>query len=252
MESTYASGLHIRAPAAQLADFVDHYWRGLDNRESSYDILPDGCVDVVFYVQGSRAKLWAYGASSRLKREPIAPGDYLGIRFRPGMARFFLDMPAGGITDRREEIGRDFPLHIADFFGDLRSEQVFARMDRGLAKCLAHREPRLSAIDMAIRRIAASYGDVRIDAIATDLGCSRRQLEREFLRTVGLAPKHFAVISRFRHAAACLESRPHDSLATIAAHTGYADQSHMVRDFRLLAGTVPSRWPGRVAFVQDG
>lgn len=251
MESTPVIGLRVQAPAAKLAAFVDHYWRGLDNRESSYDILPDGCVDVVFHVRGPNASLWAYGTSSRFQREAIAHGDYLGIRFRPGMARFFLDLPADEITDRREPLGREFLFRADDLSGDIRSDRVFERLDRGLSECLARRDPRLSAIDIAIRRIAASYGGVRIDAMAADLGRSRRQLEREFLRTVGLSPKHFAVVSRFRHAAARLESRPRDSLAAIAADAGYADQSHMVRDFRQFAGVPPSHWPGRVAFVQD-
>lgn len=251
MESTSATGPRVRAPDAKLAAFVDHYWRGLGNRERSYDILPDGCVDVVLHVQGTDARLWAFGTSSRFKREAIEPGDYLGIRFRPGMARFFLDVPADELTDRREPLGREFLFRANDLSCDLGSDQDFERLDRDLSECLARRDPRLSAIDIAIRRIEASHGGVRIDAMAADLGRSRRQLEREFLRTVGLSPKHFAVVSRFRHAAARLASRPRDSLATIAADAGYADQSHMVRDFRQLAGAPPSHWPGRVAFVQD-
>jgi AraC-like DNA-binding protein len=48
-----------------------------------------------------------------------------------------------------------------------------------------------------------------------------------------------------------LSARSAQSLAAIAADAGYADQSHMVRDFRGLGGSSPSGWAGHVAFVQD-
>ena len=41
-------------------------------------------------------------------------------------------------------------------------------------------------------------------------------------------------------------------LATVAAECGYADQSHLTRDWRQFAGTTPSAWiAGELPFVQD-
>lgn len=249
MARTLRPGLHLHRPDACLAAFVEHYWLGLDNRESHYDILPDGCVDLVLHVSGSRSSLWAYGSATRLKREPIGAGHYLGIRFRPGKARFFLDTPAAELIDRRAPLAREIDLERC--IDALDTSDVFAHLDDSLIAGLARREPRLGAVDAAIRGIEASRGEARIDAIANELGKSRRQLERDFLAAVGLGPKHFARICRFRNAAARIEKRPADSLAAIALDTGYADQAHMTRDFRELGGAPPSRWAGGVAFFQD-
>ena len=43
------------------------------------------------------------------------------------------------------------------------------------------------------------------------------------------------------------------SLATIAADCGYADQAHMAREWRALAGASPTQWLAdeRLPFVQD-
>jgi AraC-like DNA-binding protein len=66
---------------------------------------------------------------------------------------------------------------------------------------------------------------------------------------VGVTPKFYARIARAEHTAALLAAPGPVSLADVAAQAGYADQSHMTRDFLRLAGTPPARW--RAAFVQD-
>lgn len=248
---TLNAGFHARFPSGKLAGFVSHYWLGLDNRDTSYDIVPDGCIDVVLHVDGGRTKLWAYGTSTQLKREAIGPGHYLGIRFRPGMARFFMDVRAKDLTDRREAVARRFAIDMDALSRHVVSTGVFEQLDFALERHLARCEPRPSAIDAATQRIAACNGAVRIEELARRLGKSRRQFEREFLRSVGIPAKQLAVIARFRHAAACLSAQPMDSLAAVAAEAGYADQSHMIRDFQRLGGASPSRWAGRAAFVQD-
>lgn len=249
--ATSEAGLRMRKPAANLAGFVDRYWTGLDNRDSSVDIVPDGCIDIVVHVDGATSAIWAYGTSTRLKREAIGPGDYFGIRFLPGMARFFLDVPASELTDRREIVTREVAFGLEVLEDCAEPAELFSRIDRAMAGHLARRQPRLSAIDAAIRSIAASHGASRIGDVAEATGKSRRQFERDFLLAVGLPAKQFGVISRFQHALTRLDAQPAASLAAIAADCGYADQSHMVRDFQRLGGTSPSRWPGRVAFVQD-
>jgi AraC-like DNA-binding protein len=248
-QAPLSSGFHLGAPDARLRGFVDHYWLGLDNREPTYDIVPDGCVDIVLHVGSGGTRLWAYGTSTRLRRETIANGDYLGIRFQPGMARHFLSVAAHELTDRREALGRELAVDLAVLAGELRRPGLFGRIDGLLARQAAQAPGRPVAADLAARDIAATHGSVRVDALARRYGKSRRQLERDFLRVVGIPAKQFAVISRFRFAAARLRSAA--SLAALAADAGYADQSHMARDFRELAGASPSRWAGGVAFVQD-
>jgi AraC-like DNA-binding protein len=250
-EPTFDSGLLVRAPCARVSAFVSQYWLGLDNRDDTYDIVPDGCIDVVLHRQGGKARVWAYGTATRLNRVAIEPGDYLGIRFRPGMARFFLDLPAHELTDRCEAAPAELVQELEPLFETLGTNGAFGLLDRALERRLARAQPRPSAVDAAARSICASHGAVRIEELAHRYGKSRRQLEREFRRCVGISAKHLAVIARLRHAAARVASPPAASLADIALDAGYADQSHMARDFRKLTGASPSAWAGRVAFVQD-
>ncbi len=87
----------------------------------------------------------------------------------------------------------------------------------------------------------------RIATIAAEVGWSRGHLVVRFRREVGLSPKRFARVARFRTAIDRLGRAP---LATVAAECGYADQSHLTHEFRDLAGATPSAY--QATFVQDG
>lgn len=99
---------------------------------------------------------------------------------------------------------------------------------------------------LAMRAVAAlegSGGSVRVEALAAALGVSRQYLAAQFRDHVGLQPKLFARICRFRAARnAALAKGPgrhgHD-WAALALDSGYFDQSHLIRDFHDFAGTSP-------------
>ena len=75
-------------------------------------------------------------------------------------------------------------------------------------------------------------------------GMSPRTLQRWFARHVDLPPRAYLRLLRFQKA---FEQVPGaDSLADHAAAQGFADQAHMAREFRELAG-VPAKQARRTA-----
>ena len=108
----------------------------------------------------------------------------------------------------------------------------------------AARGPRPEVI-AAWRLLEASRGRLRIDDLATRVYLSRRRLSTLFDEELGLSPKQAARTMRFTHAVARIGSGVRAGrldLAEVAAQCGYADQSHLVREFQALAGTSPSGW----------
>lgn len=91
----------------------------------------------------------------------------------------------------------------------------------------------------AWRRLVASRGCVRIGEVAAELDWSRKHLVQTFHAEIGHRPKAIARIMRFDHALALAYSAPPD-WADIAYTAGYADQAHLIREFRLLAGRTPA------------
>ena len=85
-------------------------------------------------------------------------------------------------------------------------------------------------LDAADRITSAS-----VNAVALDLGVSERHLRRVFLETVGVGPKKFAQLTRFRRAVHAAREEGHASWARIAADAGYYDQAHLITEFRAIA-----------------
>lgn len=153
--------------------------------------------------------------------------------------------PLDGLTDRRLPL-RDIVSSAAE--ADLHAQLVDAAP--GPARCVAlghWLESRLRErrrLEPAARRAAAAAmqlldgdDDNGGEALARQHGSSRRQLERDFRRWLGVSPKAYARLARFQRAAAALGSGA--ALADVAAASGFSDQAHMTRVFRQTAGLTP-------------
>lgn len=116
--------------------------------------------------------------------------------------------------------------------------------------------PRAEVVE-AWRLLAATRGRIRIGELAERVFLSRRRLSTLFPAELGITPKEAARTMRFTHAVARIGQRVRGSggppsrggarpgpldLARIAAECGYADQSHLDREFRAFAGTSPTGW----------
>ena len=75
---------------------------------------------------------------------------------------------------------------------------------------------------------------------ADEVGWSARRLQQLMTRETGMAPKAYARVARFDRARRSLPGAT--SLARLAADLGYADQSHLSREFVAHAGLSPTAW----------
>jgi AraC-like DNA-binding protein len=119
-------------------------------------------------------------------------------------------------------------------------ETRFALLDAFLLRRLDDTPEPPSAVTWAWHALRRSAGRVPIRALAEELGCSHRHLIASFRREVGLPPKTVARIVRFERALELARRPGRPGWASIAQDTGYADQAHLIRDFRAFAGTTPT------------
>ena len=97
------------------------------------------------------------------------------------------------------------------------------------------------ALDAFARRPAvATVGDA-----VTAAGVSARHLIARFTAEVGLTPKRFCRVRRFQRAIALADRGDAEDWASIAADCGFADQSHLIHEFRAFAGLPPSAYLDR-------
>jgi AraC-like DNA-binding protein len=213
-------------PTAALRPWVECFWTRDDAPATEAQrVLPDGCADLVFDLGAGDADV--VGTMTRpLVLPPGIASHFLGVRFRPGRAAAFLRIPLAEITDARVPLG--------DLWKGWNEEPSIERLERELLRRLdPERDPR---VDAAIERILRSGGTARVNDLAQEIGISRQHLARQFQHHVGVPPKMFARVMRFRR---LLESMPHDWADAAVAH-GYYDQSHLIAEFRELAGMTPN------------
>ena len=101
--------------------------------------------------------------------------------------------------------------------------------------------------DPAATRAAVLLADPRARAedVAAEIGLSMRQLRRRCHAVVGYGPKTLQRVLRFRRFVGRIDAGlpsgqdTHD-LAALAAQAGFADQAHLTRECRALAGLTPA------------
>ena len=99
------------------------------------------------------------------------------------------------------------------------------------------------AVNRAVAEINHRSGNVKVRELAASCNLSERQLERLFVEQVGITPKLYARIQRFRSVLDHLQGFERPNLADIAASYGYTDQSHLARDFATSRTAFPlMRW----------
>jgi AraC-like DNA-binding protein len=168
-------------------------------------------------------------------------GECLQIRLSPAVATAVLGAPAeltGTVATLEEVWGRDAGRTEERLRAAPTWDERFAITADVLARRLAA-APRVEPeVAHAWRRTLAARGRVRIDGLAEEVGWSRKRLWSRFRAQLGLTPKRAAQLVRFDHAAHLLAAG--HPAATVAARSGYADQSHLHWESKAIAGLTPA------------
>jgi AraC-like DNA-binding protein len=243
--------VRVLRPSPRLAPYVDHYWFSARATAPAIQLLPDGRVDLVIARTSSQAACTVYGSVTAQTRLDLTPGAcYVGVQFRPGQARHVLAASAWELTNAAVN-GTDALQLALTMALDARTPlEMVAALDAALQRRLIEMQPAVTRVDRIVAQIEAARGQITIAQLADKFAVSRRQIERDVLAAVGLAPKAYASILRFRHAAELLQGgAPLPDAAVVA---GYADQSHLSRAIRRYTGLTPRGYArGDVAFFQD-
>jgi len=164
-------------------------------------------------------------------------------------ARRLLGVPGTELANQMiglEDVLGSFATELQERLADAKdANDRHAIAQRLLTARLSEQPATAPEIHHALNRLRATRGAATIEAIASEIGWSRRHLATRFREATGLPPKALARLIRIEHAAQRV--REGTPLADIAYESGYADQSHFNRDFRELVGCTPTEFPN----VQD-
>lgn len=245
-------------PTASTRSVVRCFWQlqGAGGAGADADpALPDGSPELIFNIGDpfeqvepngkavTQPSAFLVGQITRpLLVRPTGRTDLIAVRFEAHGAALLHDNVAA-LTDRWLGINSlrgGVLLPVADRLRESGSPAERLVVLEGAITQLMQRNPGADArVASAVETIRRTHGDLRCDDLAERLGLTPRSLQRLFARQVGISPKLLARIVRFQRVFAARRDDP-GSFARVAAQCGYADQSHLVRDFRDFAGMPPA------------
>jgi AraC-like DNA-binding protein len=236
-------------PSQELSRLVACYWEFVAGPGTPaghiHTIPPDGCTSVSCLV--GRGPVTLLGPRLESFRLPIYPGTtYVGVRFRPGATRAAIGVSGAYLRDKvgfLEAFAPGLaPWMLVALPAGSTLETAAPALDEAVRQWSRGRRAADEVVLAGAAALAMSGGSARIGELASRSGVGERQFQRRFREEVGLTPKQFARVVRFRAAAVDVAMGGSRSWGEVAADRGYADQAHLVREFAQIFGMTPTEF----------
>lgn len=242
--------MEIIEPAKELRPYVRYYWILKSDNPLSVLTFPIGCPQIIFhrknplYIPEIKQKQSRVTISGQVNFPAHIQSDgdveMIVAVFFPHTIGMFIDTPPSAFYNQ-EISGADIKNRALDET----AEKIMANSSG--YDCISIIEKwLLTKINpsLNLKRIGSSVGQImhcpslHIGSLADAACLSKKQYGRIFKEQVGMNPKEYARIVRFQKALWLLQCGKRN-FAHIAAECGYADQSHLIREFRTMSGYTP-------------
>jgi AraC-like DNA-binding protein len=175
--------------------------------------------------------------------------EMVGVYFRPARADRFLHVPVGDLTDHTvgiEEVWRGSAA-LASELAELGELDRIQRLEALLLARLGIGRDggRTLRVDTLAARAIQRCGRDTVERMAHEAGVSRQHLSRAFRERIGVGPKLYSRLARFQAGLVYAGAGPEVDWAEAAVDLGYADQSHMIADFRQFSSLTPQMLASR-------
>lgn len=247
-------------PDGQLGEFVSTLWlqEGQSPDRGAQLRLPTGTAELV--VSLAADFFWLPADTGARQRYPgaVVAGPYrhaylldtarqshvAGVVFRPGRARAVLGVPLHELADRH--------VALTDLWGagaPLVRERLLAAPDAAsrLGALEAALRERLTGAAHPLATAATTWlsrvpGRPGVGELGDRLGWTARRVQQVFRTEVGLTPKAYQRLLRFRAVLADIDGATRFGWSAFAVAHGYYDQAHLAREFRVHSGLSPTAY----------
>ena len=250
-----------------LAGLVECFWLfdGMLGRRERY--YPTGELDLIVQldapfriIEGQPAatcppsSLAGLIVAPLVIESPAARSRVVGVRLRPAGAFALFGVPlhelTGATLDLHDLAGGE-ARRLAERLDEAGSDKERLRLlGRWIAGRLAGRPGTDPRVAYAVSEIEHAGGKTPIRNIVGRIDAAPKRFTRLFEEQVGVKPKLFSRIVRFRGLAATLRAGA-DSFSEAALAHGYYDQSHMNADFREFAGMPPGQFLAATSYPES-
>lgn len=242
-------------PAECLRNHVKYFWRleagELNNTRKCFQIFPDGLPGLLFHHHNGKQILelpdkqklpasFVYGLSTRAFTNYTNTGfSAIGVSLYPWAFHTIFKVNSAEFSNQMVALDEltDFTLN----------ERLFAAPDADSAfKILSGyliQKVNFGLSDDLVIKDSIQQINNNPEALIRDLSktyqLSERQFERRFKQTTGISPYQYSKILRFQRSLIKLNFNSAQNLSAVAYSSGFADQSHFIREFRQYSGVTP-------------
>lgn len=250
----------------ELHGVVDHMWqfegRMTMPRERTF---PGGYLELILHLgprfhdvdaSGARADAFPVACVTgmltgpQLIESPAGECRVLGVRLHPLGAYALLGRPLHESTDLTldvADLADRAASELAERCHDARTVEARFRIVAAWIAGRLERAPEAhGTMAWTVAQLRASHGGASIAALRDHIGMGGARFVKVFSEQVGLTPKRYARVLRFRHALLLLQRG--GRLSDVALGAGYYDQPHMNADFREFAGMTPAEFVRAVRY----
>jgi AraC-like DNA-binding protein len=252
-----------RTPMPPLDTCVERLWLLSDAPAHSKErIAASGTIDLGINLHENEFRIYDPAKPERGKRfsgavvsgthsgpfviDPRELVSVIGVRFKPGGAFPFFGTPASELTDAHVDLKALWGTSAIELRERLCEAKTPAERFNLLEKALvAHLFRPLEhhyAVRFALDTFGRADSGLAIRDVARDACLSQRRFIQLFTREVGMSPKLFCRVRRFRQALETVRWTAVPNWGRVAVDCGYYDQSHLIHDFRLFSNLSPAEF----------
>ena len=252
-------------PNPDLKSIISCYWTLEVPAEFSAQrqrIIPDGTIEMAF-ILGDDIK--RYTSENEFIIQPramvlgqtiepfyIEPTGYVNtfaIRFYPYGFSNFVTMPIKKLANKETPIELLFGEQTAKaleikIIKAATSNERIEIIETFLLDKLNNKTTIDNIVKATIDALLATNGSASISTILKEDLSKRRQLERNFIKQIGVSPKQLGKVIRLQTALKMLLNKDSGSLTDIAYESEYFDQAHFIKDFKEFTGINPKEFLG--------
>jgi AraC-like DNA-binding protein len=235
-------------PASRLSSVVECIWHCEDAAvgHGRQSVLPDGRFQIVLNLAASKGTVCGLRSQHVVIDAAQIPW-MMGAVLSPGGAQGFLGASALEFWNRSVALDLVWGPQMTGLLEQLRDAGSARKRLRILEAALTDRirrgeEAIHPAVDYALQVFNNAPHIRTVAEVSRDIGWSRRWFSHVFSEQVGMTPKRYCRLMRFRKVVRQIASNQPVDWVDVALSGGFCDQAHLVHEFRAFSGLSPEHY----------
>ncbi len=249
-------------PNLALQPFIDHYriWKyqigTMD--ESLFKDYPRTAMDMVFCLEGQLQLTVLHQSSITLAPfsfvghfdkayliQPKADITLVSIRFKSNGIYPLTKMPLQRFLNHHIELADllgNSTLQLAEQLKNTISNHQKIQLLENYFSPIFLNSDLHYRLDGGVQMIQQCKGQITVKELSHQLNTNYKSLDRWFNKKIGLSPKRFIQLTRFKHILENIESTNQPNWMNLVVQHGFYDQAHFIKEFKQFAGICPSEY----------